>query len=193
MNTSLRLSLLSLFVVAPLGAKLLGTTLPEFREHAPCGLLVSVLAVETVDESKFRTSLNRSARLRVHRVIGGEPCQEVPELFDLLFSTEVHSSHPRVGEEALVFPKPELDRYVEAVYGRSYWVLDQENTDALRITLSWRNSFLLSPPLEIQGGEVGFLPLDPVVRLWDLSPRKSKESPHGSRLRELGSLPRNTS
>ena len=157
--------LLSLVLALPAKARLVEIPLEQFQERARCGVIGAVAGVRTADTGKAGlSSLNRIARFRVSTVFGGEACQNLPRELELHFSTEIHSSHPKEGERAVLFPKLEDDRYVEAVYGRSYWPL-QKHEERDFVVVSWRNDFLVAP-IELESGEMALIPLSAAVRLW---------------------------
>lgn len=153
-------------------AKLLPVSLEEFREKAPCGLIVEVTEVVPFEfasppETAWLKTRNRLARLRVEDVLVTEgsdcPARQEERLF--LFATEVHSAHPAVGDRAVVFLAKEDGHLVEAVYGRSYWLVKELQGDRY-VEIDWRNDFLIHPFSLGLSGETAYLPLSAIAREW---------------------------
>ena len=111
--------------------------------------------------------MDRGAAFRVIDRFGA--CQDWHGDSILVFSNEVHSSKPEAGEHALVFVRQDGKVLIEAVYGRSYWVL-QEHDNGWFVRVNWRNSFLI-PGFDLRRQEVAFTPLEVVERVWR-EPRK---------------------
>jgi len=153
-------------------ALLVPISLDQFLQTTRCGYVVTVESTEDVsmqdlhllgvqDESPDR--FTRKASLAVLDAIGQAPCSPVPAGATMLFSTEVHSSRPEPGDRALLFVESAGQAWVEAVYGRSYWLLKDIGGISM-IEVNWRNSFLLEP-LDLRSGEYALVPLSSVTRL----------------------------
>lgn len=149
-------------------ALLLPITFEHFAERANCAFLVEVVSIEEVEDSDLtaleipeaeRQGLNRLAHLRV--LTNVLQCESaVPDSPLLVFSTEVHSSHPKVDQRYVLFPRPLGKAWAEVLYGRSLW---ETNTEG-KVLLSWRNDFLVEP-LHLEAGETAFVPWAAVERL----------------------------
>ncbi len=151
-------------------AKLAHTSLDEFRKAAPCGLIVDV--IDVVDSqiqfpatSRRVDRIGRLAIARVAQVIGqcSSAYLDSKGEVEFLFSTEIHSSHPEAGEQAVVFLQKRDAYFQEAVYGRSYWRLKSID-GVVNIEVTWRNQFLISP-LDLAGARA-YVPLDVIKRRW---------------------------
>jgi hypothetical protein len=75
-----------------------------------------------------------------------------------------------------VFLRRQGSGWIEAVYGRSYWLLDDGQDGQVMVKVNWRNAFLLEP-LALQTGEVAWLPIASVKRLWEVTPNSSSAVP----------------
>ncbi|MCP4898589.1 MAG: hypothetical protein GY906_16575 [bacterium] len=88
----------------------------------------------------------------------------------MMFFSEAHSSHPKSGDDAVVFPVRREDDWREAVYGASYWPTWSDAHPAA-VRVDWRNAFLkeafsIKMLLEDQFREIGTLELEKIVAAW---------------------------
>lgn len=138
-------------------------TLPVFLRSATCSLVVQVDEVLEIDlEAEATGDLDVVARVTVKEILVRNGCPILPAM-KIHFSREVHSSRPSVGDRAIVFPVLENGKLVEAVYGRSYWILTTID-EAQYVELSWRNDFLIRSGF-LHPGESALLSLATVERL----------------------------
>jgi len=164
-----------LIVASLLGRAVSGMLLPitfeEFSEQMTCSCLVEVVAVEEVTEDELQKlnraiptsellGLNRRAILQIERWIAKGQCAESGGKPALLFSSEVHSSHPEVGNQYVILPRSIDSIWTEVVYGRSVWQVTVEQ----KVVVDWRNDFLITP-LDLRSGETAQIPLAAVERL----------------------------
>lgn len=156
---------LAFLAMAASAAAMLGpTTLPAFVRTAKCAFVGQVIDVATVTTDE---RLNVVASVAVKQIISAGACPTSPTL-RVYFSSEVHSSQPVVGETAVLFPAERDGRFVEAVYGRSYWpLLSFGETQYVEVT--WRNDFLIRSGF-IPSGESALLELITVERLLTTPP-----------------------
>lgn len=156
-----------------LAGKLLPIPFEEFRAKAACGVVVQVSAVETFEFSSppatpWLKDSNRMARANVQTVIGprdDDVCGSLDRQANFLFSTEVHSAHPETGDRAVVFLTRQDGHLIEAVYGRSYWLLREIDGESY-VEITWRNDFLIAPlDVGVTGGKA-YVPLSAVRRAW---------------------------
>ena len=165
----MRALLILILLAGPAAARLAEITLTEFQATAPCAVIGVVEKIAEIDAEERRggelRTLNREATIRVLERVGRGDCEQPSGSLALLFATEVHSSHPAEGERAMVFLGLSGGSYVEAVYGRSYWPLSQDNGE-WHVLVNWRNTFLIGP-LELLSGETARVPVNSIRRLWE--------------------------
>lgn len=138
-------------------------TLPVFLSTATCSLVVQGDEVLEIDlEPESTDDLDVVARVSVEETLVRDGCP-IPSTLKIHFSREVHSSRPSVGDRAIVFPVLENGELVEAVYGRSYWILESIRGEQ-SVELSWRNDFLIRSGF-LHSGESVLLSLATVERL----------------------------
>lgn len=168
-RTTLVLLALGVLPARPASGMLLPMTLEDFFDNTSCVGVVEVIAVEDTEEAELLSAglspsraarLNRLARMRVDRWIVANSCGAPEHQATFLFSTEVHSSSPKVGHRYLVFPQSTGPFWTEAIYGRSVWEINTSN----EVLVTHQNEFLLSP-LDLRSGEIARVPLETVERL----------------------------
>lgn len=138
-------------------------TLPVFLRSATCSLVVQVDEVRVIDlEPGATDDLDVVARVTVKNTLLRDECP-ILSVLKIHFSREVHSSRPSVGDRAIVFPVLENGKLVEAVYGRSYWLLRTINEEEY-VELSWRNDFLIRSGF-LRPGESALLSRATIERL----------------------------
>ena len=149
-------------------------TFDEFRSMTPCATIVRV--IDTGDIETRTVAIHGDiefrfvAHMKVEEVLtsscgGLRPGTEV----DFLYSGEVHSAQPGIGEEAVVFPMKIGEVYVEAVYGRSYWPI--ETTDGTRYVRAHPGTAFLLSTLKDEEERCGYVKLAAVRSLWSDDPR----------------------
>ncbi len=161
-----------LAVVAMLG----DTTLERFVSTVGCGCVARVEAVVELSESTARSRHRLGeeyfdfvtlATFSVLDTFGSEECKDIPMRLEVFFSTEVHSSHPIRSQTVVLFPRREGEEWMEAVYGRSYWILSK-GEQGWDVEVNWRNEFLVEP-LHLQAMETATVPLSAVIRVFEES------------------------
>ena len=167
----LTLALFSVSVSTALG-KLLPISFDEFKARTTCGLVVEILKTDEFrfsppPEIPWLSSRNRVATALVERAFASDDadCDFASSRVEFLFSSEVHSAHPRQGERALVFLADSGGYLTEAVYGRSYWRI-QEFDDGLYVELDWHNDFLVVPLGDSVTDDTAYLPLASIQEAW---------------------------
>jgi len=145
------------------------TSMENFASHATCGVVAEVESVEEIGDVLERYQLEEryelfviKATFRVIETLEGSVCPPMPPRLEVLFSDEVHSSHPSEQQTVALFPRKHRDVWLEAAYGRSYWhLIDREKVWMVHV--DWRNDFLLGE-LDLQERETAEVPLSAVAR-----------------------------
>ena len=152
-------------------ARLAKITLSAFMQSADCGYLVKIkstrqLSAGEAPDENIEPAFDRVASARVVGKFGPHgACGAKLEEVEILYSDEVHSSHPAEDESAIIFLSRNDDHfYRETVYGRSYWRV-VKLADHEMVEVTWRNDFLIEPMFLIDD-EVAYIPMSAVERLW---------------------------
>ena len=129
-------------------AKLSETDLDSFSASAGCmieGLVRSVsLLTESESQGIAPMTLDLAAQVEIVDVWRTKTCPELashPGPIRVLFSREVHSSHPHAGDFVILTLRENGGYWFEAVYGRSAWQ-SVHLAGGSKVIIDWRNDFL---------------------------------------------------